>query len=172
VIGCSPIRFLEKEQVLVRKVDLKNVDPRFEEQAYEYVQRDLRKPSWLNLRLYNLVNVKKGRYRTENIKKIGEAPALLDSSLVEISRTQIEKFLHTKGFLRAKVQSNIAIEKQKARITFTAIAGAEFTINELSYSIPDTSVQSLYLKNQDCYSYEPEIAADFIFDEHDYYFYL
>jgi hypothetical protein len=147
-MGCSSTRFLQNDQVLVRKIELKNIDPRFEEQAYEYVQRDLQKPSWLNLRLYILANTKNGKYRTENIKKIGEAPALLDSSLVEISRTQIEKFLQTKGFLHAKVQSAIAIEKQKARITFTANAGEEFTINALSYSIPDSSVRSLYLKNQ------------------------
>ncbi len=147
-MGCSSTRFLQKDEVLVRKIKLKNINPRFEEQAYEYVQRDLQKPSWLNLRLYILANTKHGKYRTENIKKIGEAPALLDSSLVEISRTQIEKFLQTKGFLSAKVQSAIAIEKQKARITFTANAGEEYTINEMSYSIPDSSVRSLYLKNQ------------------------
>ncbi|MFM6954754.1 MAG: BamA/TamA family outer membrane protein [Sphingobacteriaceae bacterium] len=148
VMGCSSTRFLAKDQVMVGKVKLKNVDARFEEQAYEYVQRDLRKPSWLNLRLYNLVNTKQGHYRTENIKKIGQAPALLDSPLVEISRTQIEKFLQSKGFLKAKVQSNIAVNKQKARITFTTNAGPEYIVNAIAYSIPDTAVQSLYLKNK------------------------
>jgi len=69
-MGCSSTRFLQKDEVLVRKIKLKNIDLRFEEQAYEYVQRDLQKPSWLNLRLYILANTKHGKYRTKNIKKI------------------------------------------------------------------------------------------------------
>ncbi len=142
--SCSSTRFLQADQLLVTKVKLQNVDPRFEEQAYYYVQRDLRPPSWLNLRLYNLVNTKKGKYRTDRIKKLGQGPAILDSSLVDISRSQIEKFLHTKGFLKAKVTSEINLKGKEARITFVANPGPEYRIRKIEEDIPDAAVARLY----------------------------
>src|SRR3546814_6225577 len=57
-------------------------------------------------------------YRTDKIRNVGEAPRLLDSSLIEISRNQIERFLASKGYFNAKVKDSIAIKKQKASITF------------------------------------------------------
>ncbi|MFM6975781.1 MAG: BamA/TamA family outer membrane protein [Sphingobacteriaceae bacterium] len=144
--GCSSTRYLQPDQVMVTKVKLKNIDDRFEEQANTYVQRDLRPASLINLRLYNLLNVKHGKYRTDKIRKLGQAPAILDSSLVEISRTQIEKFLHTKGFFRAKVKSDIQIKGQKARVVFTAIPGQEYVIRDFKTDIPDTSLAGLYAK--------------------------
>lgn len=128
---------------MIKKVKIDGIDARFEEQAAEYIQRDIRKPSWLNLRLYILANTKKGKFRTENIKKLGEAPALLDSSLVEISRTQIERFLQTKGFLKAKVSSKIELEGKKAKVNFSAKPGPEFTLGTLNYVISDTAVAGL-----------------------------
>lgn len=137
---------------MVTKVKLENIDQRFKEQALSFVQRDLQPPSWLNLRLYNLVNVKKGKYRTDRIRKLGQGPAILDSSLVEISRIQIQKFLNSKGFFKAEVTSDIKIKKRKARLTFTAVQGPEFHIRNIDYQIPDTAVAQLYLNNKSSFT--------------------
>ncbi len=109
-----------------------------------YVQSDVRPNSRLNLALYNTFNTKNGRYRTDRIKAIGEPPHILDSSLVEISRVQIEKFLATKGFFKAEVKSDIKIENKKAEITFTARQGPEFKVSEINYEIADSAVEALY----------------------------
>lgn len=138
--------------MMVRKVKLENIDQRFSEQAYTYVQRDLRPPSGLNVLLYNLVNTKHGRYRTDRIKKLGQPPAVLDSSLVEISRIQIEKFLKTKGYLKASVSSDIQIKKRKAKVIFTAVQGQEYSIRNIDYQIPDSAVAKLYQENRSAFS--------------------
>ena len=146
--GCSPTRYLADDQALVRKVKLKGVDKDFMEQANSYIQNDITPNSKLNLALYNFVNTKKGKYRTDRIRNVGEAPHILDSSLVEISRGQIEKFLFTKGFLRAKVESGIEVKNKKANLTFTAVEGPSFKIKNIAYVIPDTAVKSLYEINR------------------------
>ncbi len=150
--SCSSTRFLPKEQSMVTKVKLENIDQRFKEQALNYVQSDLQPPSWLNLRLYNLVNTKRGKYRTDRIRKLGQGPALLDSSLVEISRTQIQKFLYSKGFFKAKVFSDIKIKNRKAKVTFTAEQGPEFQVRNIDYQILDTAVAQLYLNNKSSFT--------------------
>ena len=82
------------------------------EQAYQFVQIDIRKNSRFNLALYNIFNTKKGKYKKDKLKTIGEAPHLVDSSLIEISRSQIEKYLKAKGYFNARVKTDIKIKNQ------------------------------------------------------------
>ena len=151
--SCNASRFLPDDQALVNKVSIKGIDKKFSEQAFLYVQKDVRPNSRLNLALYNTFNTKRGSYRTDRIKKIGEAPHVLDSSLVEISRTQIERFLQSKGYFKAGVKSDITVKRKKAQIVFTAVPGPEFKIRKIDYFIADTAVASLYQRNRESFTH-------------------
>jgi outer membrane protein insertion porin family len=145
--SCNASRFLAADQALVTRVKIEGIDKQFQEQALLYVQKQVRPNSRLNLALYNTFNTKKGEYRTDRIKKIGEAPNVLDSSLVEISRIQIEKFLKSKGYFNAVVKSDIQVKKKKANILFTASPGTEFKVRNVKYVINDSVVAALYNRN-------------------------
>lgn len=140
---------MTRDQALVKQVTLDGVDQEFSERALTFVQNDIRPNSRLYLALYNTFNTKKGKYRTDRIKAIGQAPHLLDSSLVEISRIQIEKFLASKGYFKATVKSDIQVENKKAKITFTADQGPQFKIRNINYEIADSAVSALYMTNRD-----------------------
>jgi len=146
--GCSATRYLNEDQALVKKVKLKGIDNDLKESASLYVQQEIRPNSWFNLALYNMLNTSNGKYRTGRVRNIGEAPHLLDSSLVDISRREIEKFLVYKGFFNADVKSDIRVKNKKAYITFTAEQGPAFSIRNFTYDIPDTAVRKLYEKNR------------------------
>lgn len=154
--GCNASRYLAEDQSLVRKVKLEGIDKQFLETASTFVQNDIRPNSRQNLALYNIFNTRNGKYRTDRIKNIGEAPHVLDSSLMEISRIQIEKFLASKGYFNAKVSSDVKIENQKAEIVFTANLGPEFKINKITYLIEDSIANSLYNKNRERFSHIKE----------------
>lgn len=147
--SCNATRYLAEDQSLVKRVNLKGVDKEFSEQALTFVQNDIRPNSRLKLALYNMFNTKKGKYRTDRVRAIGETPHLLDSSLVEISRIQIEKFLVTKGYFKAEVKSDMVVKKKKAKVTFTAKQGPEFKIRKISFEIEDSTVSALYLASRD-----------------------
>ncbi len=151
--SCNASRYLADDQALVKKVNLEGVDKEFSERALTFVQSDIRPNSRLKLALYNMFNTKNGKYRTDKLRAIGEAPHLLDSSLAEISRTQIEKFLTTKGYFKAAVKSDVQVKNKKAEITFTAEQGPEFTIRNISYEIEDSTVSALYLANRDKFTH-------------------
>jgi outer membrane protein assembly factor BamA len=150
IAGCSSTKYIEDYQSIVKKVKIDSIDKTFEEQAYNYVQKDIRPPEGLgiNVAIYNLFNTKNGKYKTSNIKPLGSPPPILDSNLVEISRVQIEKYLKSKGFFMAKVKSEIEVKDKKAKLRFVADQGPEFFINRISYEIPDTTVKTLYLSNK------------------------
>ncbi|HEX7366660.1 MAG TPA: BamA/TamA family outer membrane protein [Pelobium sp.] len=141
VFGCRSTKRLTKDQALVTKLSINGIDKEFEEQAQDFVALDLRPNSPFNLWVYNTFS-KKGKL------KLGEAPHILDSSLVEISRLQIEKFLKIKGFLNAKVKDSISIHNKKASVFYTAEPGTSFKFRNLSFDIPDSTVKSIYLANR------------------------
>lgn len=122
------------------------MDKEFEEQALNYVDKQQQPNNAFNLQLYYLFN-KNGK------KNIGEPPAILDSDLVEFSRLQIEKFIQSKGYLKAKVDDTIAIKKKKAFLTFTVTEGPMFRIRKIQDSIADPKVRLLYRKTRLVFSH-------------------
>jgi outer membrane protein insertion porin family len=151
VAGCSSTKYIEDYQSIVKKVEIDSIDKQYEEQAYNYVQKDIRPSGGLgiNVGIYNIFNTKNGKYKTAGIKQqLGSPPPILDSALVEISRNQIEKYLRSKGFFMAKVKSEITVAKKKASLKFIANPGPAFKINKITYQIPDETIKSLYLSNK------------------------
>ncbi|SFH01956.1 translocation and assembly module lipoprotein TamL [Pedobacter insulae] len=155
IAGCSSTKYIEDYQAIVTKVKIDSIDKQFEEQAYNYVQKDIR-PSGtigLNVGIYNIFNTKDGKYKTNNIKPLGSPPPILDSALVEISRNQIEKFLKSKGYFNAKVKSELSVLNKKAKLRFVADPGPAFFINKVGYRIPDEQVKTLYLSQKDTFTH-------------------
>ncbi|MDB5031131.1 BamA/TamA family outer membrane protein [Mucilaginibacter sp.] len=144
--GCSLTRGLKGNESLVRKVTIKGMDPEFAELALNYVDKQQQPNNVINLQLYYLFN-KKGK------RSIGESPAILDSNLVEFSRVQIEKFIQSKGYLKAKVADTIIIKKKKAQLIFTTTQGPMFRIRKFDDSIPDQKVRALYRANRNKFSH-------------------
>jgi outer membrane protein insertion porin family len=144
--GCSLTRGLKGNESLVRKVTIKGMDKEFSELALNYVDKQQQPNNLVNLQLYYIFN-KKGK------KNIGEPPAILDSNLVEFSRVQIEKFIQSKGYLKAKVTDTIIIKKKKARLIFTTTQGPMFRIRKIADSIPDRTVRNLYRVNRPVFSH-------------------
>ena len=144
ITSCRSARLLRDDQILVTKVKLSGIENQFKEEASEYIQKEVRPNSSINLFIYNLANRQGGGYRTENIRNVGESPNLLDSSLVEISRNQIKRFLVNKGYFNAEVKDSIAVKNKKAHITFQVDQGNPFFIRRVENQIDDPAIDSLY----------------------------
>jgi outer membrane protein insertion porin family len=135
---------LNDDQALVTKVKLNGISKQFKDEAAEYIQREIQPNSSINLFIYNFANSKKGKYRTDKIRNVGEPPSILDSSLVEISRNQIQKFLAAKGYFNAEVTSAISVKKKKAHIVFNAKQGGPFNVRNIDSEIADSEVERIY----------------------------
>jgi outer membrane protein assembly factor BamA len=131
----------------VRKVTINGVDKEFAEAAANYVDKEQQPSTWFSTQVYNIFNKRSGQ------KSIIDAPSILDSTLVESSRFQIEKFLVNKGYLKAKVTNKIKIEHKKAQVIFSAVEGPMFRIRKIQDSIPDKKVANLYRLNRPRFSH-------------------
>ncbi len=142
--SCRSAKYLEDDQSLVTDIDLEGVPTGLKEQVMQYVSNEIRPNSILNLSIYNIFNTKDGQYKKEKIRQVGEPPHLLDSSLVDLSNTQIQRFLQTKGFFNAQVQPIIATKKKKSNITFQATLGEPYYIHDIRYNFEDKKIGNVY----------------------------
>src|SRR5690606_3487685 len=76
--SCRSAKYLDEDQSLVTKIELEGIQNVLKEQAYQYISNEIRTNSPLNLTVYNIVNTKIGRYKTEKIRQVGEPPRILD----------------------------------------------------------------------------------------------
>jgi outer membrane protein insertion porin family len=125
---------------------MKGMDDDYAEAAVNYVDKEQQPNNWINLQFYYLFS-KQGK------KNIGEAPRILDSNLVEFSRVQIERYLRTKGYLKAKVADTINIKNKRAELIFSAVEGPMFRIRNFKDSIYDKKVRDLYRANRPMFSH-------------------
>lgn len=145
--ACSLTRRLNDNEALLRKVTINGVDKEFAEAASNFVDKEQQPSSWFSIQIYNIFN------KRSNEKSFVDSPSILDSTLVEFSRIQIERFLKNKGYIKAKVSNTIKIKRKKAQIIFTAAEGPMFRIRKIQYSIPDKNVANLYHVNRPRFSH-------------------
>lgn len=144
VTACSSTKFIEDNQSIVRTVEIDSIPDKYKEEALNYIQKDIRPASRLGINV-GLYNIFYGVFKT---KSVGKPAPLLDSTLVEISRNQIEKYLVSKGYFMAKVKAEIKVKRQRAEVDFTAVTGPAFFIQKVSYNIPDATVKQVYMEKK------------------------
>lgn len=142
--SCRSAKYLEEHQALITDIDVVGIPPELKESTSLYIANDIRPNSPLYLTIYNLFNTRGGRYKTENIKNVGEAPRLLDSGLVHLSATQIERYLKTQGYFDASVWPKVDIRRKKAKIDFVASTGQQYIVEQVARSFPDNDVKTVF----------------------------
>jgi len=149
ICACSSTKFIEDNQSIVKKVEIDSIPGRYKEEALNYIQKDIRPASRLgiNVGLYNIF------YSLFKTKSVGKPAPVLDSTLVEISRGQIEKFLISKGYFMAKVKSEIRVKKQRAQVDFKANTGPAFYVAKVNYTIPDSAVREIYMSKKAAFTH-------------------
>jgi hypothetical protein len=69
-----------------------------------------------NLGLYSISSPDTTLWINRFLQKIGDAPVIYDSTLVEASATELKKAMNNKGYLNAEVSHNTTYKKKKAKV--------------------------------------------------------
>jgi outer membrane protein insertion porin family len=81
------------------------------------------------------------------MRAVGEKPILFDSVLMHKTASQMQLFLHQKGFFAAKVIPSYQNIKQRCKVTYQVIENTPTTIHNISYKIKDSTIAKLLLKD-------------------------
>lgn len=144
VLSCSTTRVLcEGEYRLAKnKVDVTNDRKFSESEITSYLKQQPNSAfifGWSpSLSIYNW-QTGKGRGWDRFVQKIGTAPVIYDSTLVESSIDNVTKHLEYLGYYDSRVTSGVKLKtgRKKAKVTYSVELGKQYPISSIEYVLPD-----------------------------------
>lgn len=77
----------------------------------------------------------------------GEPLSVYDSAQAEVSRQQMENYLHTKGFFNGSVDHTTALDKKKITSIYTINEQLPYRVDTITYQTKDSVIQRLITEN-------------------------
>ncbi len=95
-----------------------------------------------------LKNKEKPTFR-ESILEAGEAPVILDSSLTHITKSQLQRFVFSRGYFNSKVQDSVIVDKEnkRASVFYTITKSTPYFIRNIHYTIDDGLIEYFVLND-------------------------
>jgi len=84
------------------------------------------------------------------LKRIGEAPVIVDTTSIRKSRLRLKGHYFNKGFFNAKIYSKVdSLPGKKARVTYTIDTGKPYILDSLTQEISTPVLDSLFQANKE-----------------------
>jgi outer membrane protein assembly factor BamA len=101
-----------------------------------------------HLGIYNLSSKKK---KEGWLKRIGEAPVVYNENTVDISRSELKKYMRNKGYYEAVVSDTVILKdkKKKAYQYYSIKTNEPYRINKIGYVVEDDSLESVVVRNSE-----------------------
>lgn len=93
---------------------------------YNWAPKDTTK--WLNKRL------------SKTLKKIGDPPVIYNSSLTSLTVDQLKRLLENRGYINAKVQSNLTTKEKKASVEYLISANTPYRLRNYKVNFKNESL--------------------------------
>lgn len=94
------------------------------------------------------------------MRTVGEKPVLFDSISMHKTASQLELFLHQKGYFTSKVKANYQTKNQKTKVIYEVIENKPTIIRYVSYKINDTIIAKILLQDTVHRLFQPKKPYD------------
>lgn len=147
--SCSTTKFVKEGEYLLDKVKFetegeshKNLD------YYSYLRQQPNFKAFglmkWQLYVYNWSGRNERKWINKQLRRIGEAPVILDTTLVDQSVDELTKYLINKGYLNAEITSSIDTSRQKkAVVTYYIKTREPYLISDYAMNLDDTKIDSI-----------------------------
>lgn len=147
--GCSSTKYVPDNQYLLDKVVITSDDKDFKEadlRDYLYQRPNFKAFGLIKwqLYLYNWSGKNDKSWVNKQLRRMGEAPVVLDTMLVEQSADELERFLVNKGYIHADVTTRIdTLRHKKAVVTYMLHPNTPYRIRNYQTAISDPVIDSI-----------------------------
>jgi outer membrane protein assembly factor BamA len=151
--GCSSTKYVPEGERLLARVEIKKDArdiSRDDLKSYLRQRENLRVLGFwrLHLGLYNLSGRDGSKGFNRWLRRIGEAPVIFDSTLVDRSVEQMGLYLKNRGYYLAQVSDTIIYSSEKkAGVTYSIESGPRYRLNNVFYKVEDNGLEGIVLKD-------------------------
>ncbi|MCC7232270.1 MAG: BamA/TamA family outer membrane protein [Bacteroidia bacterium] len=144
--GCSPVRHIPDGNYLLVKNQVRSDTSILEKEQFLSLIKQKPNRKFLGfyrfyLQIYNLgAGGDSSRFKNW-LKRIGEEPVVLDSSLTDRSLEQMNLFIRQQGFFRGNATDSVIIYgKKRAGVIYKVKYGEPYRYRHIEYSTQDTNI--------------------------------
>jgi len=149
VSSCGSAKYVPNEKYLLDKYTIKTDSKKInQEELVTYVKQKPNKKILglkFHLSVYNLSREKKDNWWNRWLRTIGEEPVIFDEYLTNKTRSQLQLYLHNKGYYNGTVSDTILYKKKKAKVIYTLDLQEPYRINSVKYRFEDTTLMKFIL---------------------------
>ena len=147
--GCSTTRHVKDGDYLLDKVEIVTDNKNFKGAdlgTYLTQQPNFKVFGLLKwpLHLYNWSGKNDQRWINKQLKRFGEAPVILDTTMVEQSTQELERFFVNKGYVHVAIDASIdTSKKKKAVVKYKITTNEPYRIRNYTMDIEDTAINRI-----------------------------
>ena len=149
LVSCNPTRRIPQGEYLLDSYQIK-IDNRDigRDQLSPFVRQKPNRKIFgarFHLWLYNSANPEKTNRWNEWLRRSGEEPVIWRRGMNRASVEQLNIFLRRKGYYYADITDSVVLKNNRANVIYNIRTGWAYTVNNITYSIADTSIARLIL---------------------------
>ena len=164
LISCSPVRKLDDNQVFLRRNSIVIDKTDIDKSSIKSFVRPKANKRFLGFKfhlfLYNLSGKSDNGFNRW-LRKIGEAPVVIDQNVVDKSTRQVKAFLFKKGYFDAEVTDSVYVKNRKGVVNYVIKPNIPYRLNRIDYEILDPQIRDFILSDSSSFL----LSKGDIFDE-------
>ncbi|MBE6301101.1 MAG: hypothetical protein E7085_04475 [Parabacteroides distasonis] len=147
--SCNSVKYVGDGEYLLDEVEIISDDQVYKSgdlKAYLRQQPNFKAFGLMKWQLYvySWSGKNEKRWLSKQLRRIGEAPIILDTTLVEQSVNELRRFYINKGYMNAEVSATIDTSKyKKAVVTYNVVSNAPYRIQDYRIRLDDPKIDSI-----------------------------
>ena len=150
--SCSVNKFIPEEHYLLDEVHIISDTEEVQPSMFTSYLRQNPNAKWFNLvkvpmHIYCLSGKDSTNSFNRFLRKLGDAPVIYDANVTQKSQKEIEKAVRNMGYMRAKVELDTEIKKNRMKLNYRIKAGRPYIIKHIAYNIDDMTINDFIEKD-------------------------
>ena len=150
--SCSVNKFIPEEHYLLDEVHIISDTEEVQPSMFTSYIRQNPNAKWFNLvkvpmHIYCLSGKDSTNSFNRFLRKLGDAPVIYDANVTQKSQKEIEKAVRNMGYMRAKVELDTEIKKNRMKLNYRIKAGRPYIIKHIAYNIDDMTINDFIEKD-------------------------
>lgn len=150
--ACSSTKFVPNGEYLLDKVHIKTDNKEIKQtELMEYLRQTPNAAVFgavfggvkMQLGVYNLAGRDSTKWLNKTLKRMGDEPVIYNSMLTSLSVQQLQRLLENRGYINAKVKSNVVFKGKKAEVSYDVKSNKPYTLRDYNISLKNNALTEI-----------------------------